>query len=235
MRSFYLTYILKGELLQDYTIRLVKKRIRNMYIRIVDKHTVLVTAPYSMPDGEIRKWVNRRRGWIEKSLAASADRPSYRYMDGEIHNFLGERVQLSLVSGSRNGCCREGHTVTIFLKSSASSPEKIYQEYCRQALAGVIRPLVSTWSERMGVRPAGFRIRRVKTRWGSCNIATGELTFALDLITKPLPCIEAVVVHELNHLLDGAHDRRFHQLMAYWIPDYRKREKALNSLPREFV
>lgn len=206
-----------------------------MYIRIVDKHTVLVTAPYSMPDGEIRKWVERRKEWIEKSLAVSADRPSYRYVSGEIHNFLGERVQLSLTGGSRNSCRREGHIIFISLKSSSSSPEKIYQEYCREMLADIIRPLLSEWAERIGVRPSGFRIRRVKTRWGSCNIATGELTFALDLITKPLPCIEAVVVHELNHLLDSAHDRRFHQLMAYWIPDYKKREKVLNSLPREFV
>lgn len=48
-------------------------------------------------------------------------------------------------------------------------------------------------------------------------------------------CIEGVVVHELNHLLEKGHTRRFHDLMAHWVPDYKERQKILSRSPREFI
>jgi predicted metal-dependent hydrolase len=225
----------KSETIHNITIHYVKKHIKNLYIRIVDKENVLVTAPLSMPDSEIRQWVQKRKDWILKSIAMTADRPVYQYETGEVHQFLGEEITLQLAKGGRNHCEKNGSVITIFLHSSASSPESIYASYCRETLAAQIEPMIRYWAPIMHVSPRSFSIRRVKTRWGSCNIRTRELTFALDLVTKPAACIESVVVHELNHFLDEAHDKRFHQLMAYWLPDYKKREKVLNSLPREFV
>jgi predicted metal-dependent hydrolase len=87
----------------------------------------------------------------------------------------------------------------------------------------------------MMVRPTSVTVKVMKSRWGSCNVKTGALCFALDLVTKPEPCIESVVVHELNHLLETGHTPRFHALMAHWLPDYKERTKILTAWPREFI
>ena len=105
----------------------------------------------------------------------------------------------------------------------------------KEELQKVIEKYIKIWAPRMGVNPSSFNIRILKSRWGSCNVATGELTFALDLITKPEECIESVVVHELNHLLDTGLTPRFHALMARWLPDYKVRTMKLYEYPREFI
>ena len=74
----------------------------------------------------------------------------------------------------------------------------------------------------------------MRGRWGSCDLRTGALTFALDLSAKPVACIESVAVHELNHLLEGPHSVRFRRLMTRWLPDWKARKERLTSFPREF-
>lgn len=84
-------------------------------------------------------------------------------------------------------------------------------------------------------RITGVTIRVMKSRWGSCRRVTGRFSFALDLVTKPKECIEAVVVHELCHLFAAGHGADFYARMETYLPDYKERDRLLASLPRELV
>ena len=81
----------------------------------------------------------------------------------------------------------------------------------------------------MNVTVGEWRIRRMKTRWGSCNIAARRVWFSLELARKPAPCLEYIVVHELTHLLERGHGARFKALMDEFLPDWRERRKLLNA------
>ena len=81
----------------------------------------------------------------------------------------------------------------------------------------------------MNVSVDEWRIRRMKTRWGSCNIAARRVWFSLELARKPEPCLEYIVVHELTHLLERGHGARFKALMDGFLPDWRERRKLLNA------
>ena len=213
----------------------IRKRIKNMYLHITREGRVQVTAPLRMPDQTIWEFVEKKKDWIEKSLAKVPEMVHYDYVPGEMHYVYGCPAPLKLYRSQRNGGTLEAGSISLFLHSARTDRKKLYEQVAGESLLATISVMVRKWAPKMGVTPGNIKIRRVKSRWGSCNVKTHELTFSLDLFTKPRDLIESVVVHELNHLLEPGHGPRFHALMAHWLPDYKERSKKLNSFPREFV
>jgi Predicted metal-dependent hydrolase len=94
-------------------------------------------------------------------------------------------------------------------------------EWYRNQLKEIVTPLIAMWEKRMKVRVAGFGIRRMKTKWGSCNTESEQILFNLELAKKPVDCIEYIVVHEMLHLLVRRHNDQFitcmHKLLPGWV------------------
>lgn len=99
----------------------------------------------------------------------------------------------------------------------------------RYRLKRKITDLIGKWEPRMGVRSKGFTIRKMKTRWGSCNVQSHHLNFNYALTKVPEECLEYVVVHELTHLLEPSHNARFWELMEYYLPGAKELRKRLNE------
>ena len=90
-----------------------------------------------------------------------------------------------------------------------------------------LQRFIDKWEPVMGVKSAGFTIKKMKTRWGSCNVKSHHLNFNLLLAKVPSECAEYVVVHELTHLLEPSHNARFWSLMEYYLPESKKLRKQL--------
>ena len=88
--------------------------------------------------------------------------------------------------------------------------------------------MVAKWESRVGVRVADWRIRRMKTRWGSCNAGARRIWLNSELAKKPLPCLEYVVVHEMAHLAEPSHNERFREILDRVMPSWRLRAEELN-------
>lgn len=221
--------------IQEIQVTVIQKRIRHMYIRIHRDRSVVVTAPLFMKRADIRRFVEDRRPWLEKHLAAMAAPVQYQYVDGESHYVLGRPAELVLRRGKQTEVHFSDGKIHMTIAPGIRNRNKVYAAWAGEELGRLTAGLCQKWAPVMGVTYSSITIKNVKSRWGSCNVRTGALTFALDLITKPLPCIEAVVVHELNHRLEKGHTKRFHALMAHWLPDYKERSKRLDTFPREFM
>ena len=89
--------------------------------------------------------------------------------------------------------------------------------------------IMDHWAGIMGVRPGKVTYRNMVSRWGSCNVKTGHITLNVQLGNHPPELLEYVIVHELCHLLEASHGPRFKALMTRYLPDWRKREKALHG------
>ena len=222
-------------------VNICQKPIKNIYMRVQRDGTVLVTAPLSCSKKQIDEFIQKKKPWMIEHINQLAEVPTYHYQSGEKHYCLGETVTLNLylinkwVKDRHNCGYVKENTVELYMCSMRTDPKKLYEDVMKSFLYEGLEYMVSMWAEKMGVQPGHITIRKMKSRWGSCNVRTGDLCFALDLVTKPRACIEEVVVHELNHLLEKGHTARFHELMAHWIPDYKERNKALNQWPKEFV
>ena len=100
------------------------------------------------------------------------------------------------------------------------------------ALGRLLGELHGAWAARLGEGDIPWRIRRVKTVWGTCHIRTRRITYSADLARAPRACVEYVVVHELTHLRAANHGPLFKRLMDERLPGWRERRRELNAFAR---
>ena len=92
-------------------------------------------------------------------------------------------------------------------------------------------PFLAEWEPKMSVTVNEVRIRKMKTRWGSCNIAAKRIWLNLELAKKPNTCLVYVLAHEMVHLLERHHTEQFRELMDQFLPQWRTYRDELNRAP----
>ncbi len=109
--------------------------------------------------------------------------------------------------------------------------KEVLDSWYRELLREALPPLMATWEPRLGVKASSVSVRRMKTKWGSCNSIAKTILLNTDLAKKPRECLEYIVVHELVHLLEPTHNQRFIDLMDHHMPKWQSHRQLLNSLP----
>ena len=214
------------------------KAIKNLHIGVYPPlGKVRVSSPLRLSIDQIRLAVIQRLPWIKRhqqELRNAARQTPRDMVTGESHYLWGVRYRLKVierpghsalaVNGSRLELCVPPNTPT-------DTRIRALQTWQRQELRKHIQPLVTKWQSVIGEDVPYWNIRRMKTKWGSCNPHTGRVWFNLELVTKDPRCLEYVVVHELTHLRERRHDARFVELMDKLLPDWRQRRDELNGAP----
>jgi len=116
-------------------------------------------------------------------------------------------------------------------ETSAAQRERLLRRWYREQLAALVPPLLDKWQPVLGVQVADWAIKKMKTRWGSCNAAARRIWLNLELAKKPVQCLEYIVVHELVHLLERYHNDKFIAMMNMFLPQWRSRRSELNAAP----
>ena len=115
--------------------------------------------------------------------------------------------------------------------STPDQREAALSRWYRSKLKAEADILFTKWQEVIGVEATNWGIRRMKTKWGSCNTQSKRIWLNLELAKKPLECIEYIVIHELAHLIERHHNDRFIAVMDKHLPQWRSLRKLLNSAP----
>ena len=121
----------------------------------------------------------------------------------------------------------------LYVKPTTSHEKRleIIQHWYRAQLKAIIPALIDKWKAIVGVEINEWGVKQMKTKWGSCNIEERRIWLNLELIKKPLHCIEYIIVHELVHLLERHHSDRFKAVMDKVMPHWRIYRDELNQLP----
>ena len=120
-------------------------------------------------------------------------------------------------------------------KSTVAQREKALNEWYRNLLKAAVPTLIETWQDKVDVKIESWAVKNMKTRWGSCNIVAKRIWVNLQLVKKPLPCLEYVIVHELTHLLEKSHNEVFVAYMDQFMPEWRMRKNTLNEYILDYV
>lgn len=220
-------------------VEVVRKDIKNLHLGVYPPMgRVRVAAPLVVNDEAVRLAVIDKLGWIKRQRAQFAKQPrqSEREMvNGESHYFLGRRYRLRVheVDAPARVALRGVASMDLFVRpgSSAERREAVLQDWHRASLRSVITDLLAHWQPKLGVQAANWGIKKMKTKWGSCNVSARRIWLNLELAKKPVQCLEYIMVHELVHLLERNHTERFTALMDRHLPDWRTRREVLNSSP----
>jgi len=156
-------------------------------------------------------------------------------VSGESHYFQGRRYLLDVVE--RNGGppvrLRGNRTLELAARPGASAGERkaTLERWYRRVLRPEIAVLIEKWQPVIGVEVDHWGIKKMKTRWGTCNTEARRIWLNLELAKKPPQCLEYIVVHELVHLLERHHNDHFRALMDEFLPPWRLHRAELNRAP----
>ena len=219
-------------------IHVVYKDIKHLHIGVYPPiGRVRVAAPTCLGDEHVRLAVIQRLPWIERQrerLRDAARQSSREMVTGESHYVSGVRRRLRVIEWpGRPHVDLDGGRLLLYVPRCADTQArlKLLRDWQRRQLRAAILELLLKWAPTIGRTVPRWSIRRMKTRWGSCNRETGHISFNLELSKKHPRCLEYIVVHEMTHLLERGHSERFTALMDDFLPDWRCRRDELNEAP----
>ncbi len=220
-------------------VAVVRKAIKNLHLGVYPPDgRIRVAAPLTVSDAAVRVAVIGRLRWIKRQRASfvrQAREAQREMVSGESHYYRGRRyrLQVSETAGPPRVELRGHHTLVLHVRpgSTPETRERLLQRWYRQRLRAIVPRLLARWQAALRVVVAQWRIKRMKTKWGSCNPKARRIWLNLELIKKPPASLEFVLVHELTHLLARNHDDRFLALMDHHLPTWRHRRTELNAAP----
>lgn len=220
-------------------VEIVRKAIKNLHLGVYPPHgRVRVAAPLAVSDGAVRLAVIGKLRWIKKQQAKFAAQPrqSEREMvSGESHYYLGKRYRLRVVrhNGPDHVLLQNRSALELYVRREADSEERelVLERWYRECLRELALPLLVKWESRLGVAPVAWGIKKMKTKWGACNVRARRIWLNLELVKKPIQCLEYLIVHELAHLIERRHNERFVGLMDDSFPRWRLYQRELNAAP----
>ena len=222
----------------DITIDVVKKDIKNLRLRFYHPTgKVRIAAPLKINDDTIRSFCVSKLGWIKKQQLkrdVREDQSRSEFVSGESHYFLGKRYLLTVLNRDTAPRVELHDDNRIYLHvrpgSTLEQREKVMTEWYRLRLQESIPPLIEKWQSVIGVSADNWRIKKMKTRWGTCNRKARRIWLNLELAKRPLNCLEFIIVHELTHLIERRHNDRFKSYMDHFMPLWRVYRDELNNL-----
>lgn len=221
----------------DIDIEIIRKDIKNIHLSVNPPYGwVRIAVPTQIKDEVIRQFIVSKLRWIkaqQKEFNEQIRISARDYIAGESHYFLGERylLQTEETTGKQHVEII-GKSKMIFhtrKKSSAKQRERVMVEWYREELKNIIPVFIKKWEKRMSVEVKDWQIRKMKTKWGSCNVEKRFITINLEIAKKHIDCIEYIVVHEMVHLLERHHNERFVSYMDQFLPNWRALRVELNK------
>ena len=223
------------------SLQLNRKAIKNLHISVLPPDgRIRVSAPEHMTDTAIRMAVVSRIPWIkqqQRDFAAQPRQSDRALVSGECHYLWGKRYRLNVMEQhGRHEVKVSGGKIHLFVNPGTSLENRalVLNEFYRTQLKTHIEKLINQWQKHIDVEIVDWNVKKMKTKWGSCNIAAKRIWLNLELAKKPPECLEYILVHELVHLLERHHNEQFRAYMDKFIPNWRERRDLLKSMPLAF-
>lgn len=220
-------------------VEIVRKDIKNLHVGVYPpRGRVRVAAPLRLDDEAVRLAVITRLGWIRRQQEGfeQQDRQSEReVVTGESHFFQGRRYRLDVIEHDGPASVDFPNNTTMLLRvrpgTDRAGRDTVLQRWYRRRLREQLPALLTKWEPKIGVRVAELKIKRMKTRWGTCNREAKRIWLNLELVKKPASCLEYILVHEMVHFQERHHNERFRDLMDDLMPQWRLHREELNRAP----
>ena len=228
----------QSTVLDGIPARICYKNIKNLYLRVRDGYIEL-SVPQRTAQRDMENFIRRRRAWIDERLQllrVRAEKSAPLYADGERIRLWGQEYPLVCVPLTRGKAYAEYANGTIVLHAAQTADvnvrrEAIHALYHAELTAAIEREAPACETV-VGKHAALWRIRAMKTRWGSCNVRTAAITLNLQLAQYDVRALRYVITHELTHLWVRGHDARFYARMDQYFPNWRNVRKELNAWAR---
>ena len=221
-------------------VEIVRKAIKNLHVGVYPPHGhVRVAAPLAVSDDAIRIAVLTRLSWIKRKRHAFEKQPRQterKFVSGETHYVFGRqcRLRVECWSGKKHKIDMQAAD-RLLLKvpetSDLNQRRAVIENWQREELRKIAAPIIAAWADRLQLDLPAWGIKRMKTKWGSCNPDAGRIWINSELAKKPKICTDYIVLHELAHFISPRHDDAFIAVLDKMMPTWRQVRSDLNALP----
>lgn len=216
-----------GDKVVSYIIRKSRKA-KNVRIVVREGTGLEVVIPETYPVNNIEALLHKKAKWIQNKLKQMEENAALtktvqdealtviRYLGKEypivliLDNSLPIRVELS-----------EDKALLTLPRNEEDVIRRVIDAWYRWASKSFLSERTNFWAQKMGVSYQTIYIRNQKTRWGSCSIKN-NLSFNMRIIMAPLEVVDYIIIHELAHLKEMNHSKRFWRVVEEFCPDYKK-------------
>ncbi|SET30043.1 hypothetical protein SAMN05660297_01983 [Natronincola peptidivorans] len=229
--------------IEGIDMEVILKKNKNIYLSVHPPNgRVRVVAPKKMNPEAVKLFVLSKLSWIKKQRAKFQHQkiqPKREFVSGESHFFEGSSYALNVIetTGKQRVEMRNSNSMDLYVRpeSTVEKRQKIMNEWYRNHLKTVIPDYIEKWEDTMEVSVNSWGVKRMKTRWGTCNPAAKRIWINLELAKKSPRCLEYIIVHEMVHLLERNHNARFKEYMDKFLPNWRSLKSELNGLADQSI
>jgi len=211
------------------------KDVVRISLRIDKQGRAVVSLPKNKKK-EALEFVQSKLDWLKKHLerysqAENIPSPDNGF-DGSYIWVWGKDYKTKFVKSSTNEQVFMQDNLLLFTyrgtlteRKKARLVENFYLECIKKMIDGALQK----WQPILNLYCSSYKLQRLKSKWGRCNIRTKELLFNTALVHRPVVCLEYVVLHELAHLYEASHNYRFKNFLSHYMEDWQQRRKLLNE------
>lgn len=209
-----------------------RKNVKNIYLKVTKPNAeIKVVAPYRTTDKYIVGFVEKNLSEVKKLIEKYSSVEKIEYKNFERHLLWGKEYLLLILPSSKNKVSI--HNENIILETvdveDFKLKEKLMNDFYRNELNNELPEIFFEKLKVMNLSINEYRIKNMKTRWGTCNITDKRIWINLQLAKKPKVCVEYVVIHELAHLIEKNHTKVFYEVVEKYMPAYRSVELLLKN------
>lgn len=191
---------------EGFKIEYSKKWVKYLRLKITKTGDIKLVAPLNASKFQIESFISSHTKWIEKTLSKIPK------TDPNSIKFLGKNYQIQISPDFK------------IIDNQIFTPDiQTFTNYANSILKELINQYINIYNPKINRPINAIRIKKMNTRWGSCNSKKGYLNFSTNLIQKDIKFIEYVVLHELAHLIYPHHQKEFYDFIFSLMPDFKSR------------
>jgi len=219
---------------ETYRVIRSKARKKTMTLLITPEGKIIIRAPSHTPDSEIDRFFCSRRAWIARKLTGRESQEDItvkprQFAPGEEFYYLGDAypLEVSDSNGSRKALTLS-HGKFVLASHKLPHAREEFIKWYKQKAREVIEERVRFWGARFGLMPAGITITSSWQRYGSCS-AKNTLSFSWRLLMAPYLVIDYIIAHELAHIREKNHSKKFWTFLETLMPGYEDQKRWLRE------
>ncbi len=229
-------------MISGLSFNIIRKSIKHSYLKVhTSSSDIFVSVPLKMPLSDIIQLVKKNWIWIEKKkkeIEVQKKPIKKTYLNGEQHPYQGQLYPLCILTSRwHTSVTLSFDTIVLSLKENASTEDRqaLLTSWYREMIIPIVADHIKKYEPLLQVSVNEFRIKSMKTRWGTCNISDKRIWLNLHLIKMHPRCLEYVVVHEMVHLLERYHNKKFYCLVEKVMPDWEVYKEQLNHIDLNYL
>jgi predicted metal-dependent hydrolase len=216
----------------SYDLIRSKKRRKTISLHIKEDGKIVIYTPYRVPKWEIEKFIQQKQTWIVEKISEKDKRVNEvkkKFLPGEKFLYLGEWYPLEMQESSKQGPpLRLAFGKFILNHDHIAEARDLFCNWYKREAKEKITERVNHYSRRFQLLPGGIKITSARFRWGSCS-RDNRLSFSWRVIMASLAVIDYILIHELVHIREKNHSKKFWTYLESILPDYKEHRHWLRE------